>query len=108
MKKNATNCYKFFMDRGFTFVQLIEKGGSPRNPIGKNLFDKFSPFIRRNESQIAVWHPAQFKAFSRIARGTGDEGRNMGAEGVKGICGAIRWPPRKLAPLLSPEKPNCR
>ncbi|KYQ46478.1 hypothetical protein ALC60_14575 [Trachymyrmex zeteki] len=33
---------------------------------------------RRNESQIAVWHPAQFKTF------------------------------RKLAPLLSPEKPNCR
>jgi len=73
------------MDRGFTFVQLIEKEGSPRNPIGKNLFDKFSSFIRRNESQIAVWHPAQFKTFSRIARGTGDEGRNMGAEGVKGI-----------------------
>ncbi|KYM78613.1 hypothetical protein ALC53_10955 [Atta colombica] len=34
---------------------------------------------RCNESQIAVWHPAQFKTFFR-----------------------------KLAPLLSPEKPNCR
>lgn len=69
----------------------------------RNLIN-FSPFIRRNESQIAVWHPAQFKTFYWMARGTrvtGDKGRNMGAEGGGGGGHMVRrrpWRVRTIAP----------
>lgn len=74
----------------------------------RNLFDKFlSPFIRRNESQIAVWHPAQFKTFSRMARGTGDKGGNMRGRGGGGHMVCRRpWRVYTIAPAET-SNPYC-
>ncbi|EZA51755.1 hypothetical protein X777_09511 [Ooceraea biroi] len=46
---------------------------------------------RRNESQIVVWHPAGGGIWCGVTVGE-----------------YVRWSPRKPAPLLSPDKPNCR
>lgn len=61
MNEKKWNNYKFFYESGiYMLMQLTEKCMGPRitgNPIGRNLSINFSPFIRRNESQIAVWAP---------------------------------------------------
>ncbi|EGI57273.1 hypothetical protein G5I_14743 [Acromyrmex echinatior] len=123
-RKATSSLNREFRCRNLTNGRVLNRNNHPANRLlSLSLVDgvvnltnipETQTTKRRNESQIAVWHPAQFKTFSRMARGTGDEERNMGVEGVEGIWYVtalvtyIRWPLQKLAPLLSPEKPNCR
>ncbi|TGZ50991.1 Uncharacterized protein DBV15_00666 [Temnothorax longispinosus] len=103
--------------RNLTNDHVLNRNNHPTNRLLSSSLSPVWSIFRTNipetiNHKTRSGHPAQFKTFSRIVRGAGDEGRKMGAERgiwcVVALGTYVRWPPRKLAPLLSPEKPNCR